>query len=60
MTDTDYTSDIICPYCGKKFNDSWQFNDFDGCEILCNDCDNDFILNVDVEVTYCTEKRKSK
>ena len=54
--DTDYTDEITCPYCGLKFGDSSEYNDDDGEEIVCADCNNKFILNVDFEINYSTTK----
>lgn len=61
--DTDYTRDITCPYCGYENNDSWEVfgpNDGDGdvTETSCGRCDKEFTVQLNVRVTYSTEKKK--
>lgn len=51
----EYRDEIICPYCGYKFHDSWEYNDDDG-KIYCIDCDKEFILRVNISVDYSTFK----
>lgn len=58
--DTQYTHEITCPHCGNVFGDSWEHNDDDGLTIICGDCENYFVLCVDVSVTYCTMKPKKE
>jgi len=59
--DCDYTSDIICPYCGYKFRDSWEvdFGSMEGVvEEICDKCENTFTVGRNVEVTYSSSKIK--
>jgi len=49
----EYTNEIVCPYCGAEFSDSWEFGDDDFPEC---DCGKKFISRRDIEVTYITEK----
>ena len=54
----NYEKEIICPYCGYKFQDSWEFNDEDGKEqeVDCPECDKEFTMWTEVEITYSTRK----
>lgn len=51
----DRTNEIVCPYCGYEFSDSWEHNDYDSAE--CGECGEEFILYVETSVTYSTEKK---
>ncbi len=53
--DHDYTSEIVCPYCGHTFSDSWEMHGDDG-ETECDECNKVFMWRRDVSVTYVTEK----
>lgn len=43
---------VICPYCGHKHSDSWEFCTEDGTEINCSECDKEFRCWATVSVTY--------
>lgn len=51
--DHEYTDDIVCPYCGAEFLDSWEYKDDDFP--VC-DCGKRFISRRDISVSYTTEK----
>ena len=51
--DTDYTDEVVCPYCGYEHQDSYEYEDG---EIDCQRCDNKFNLTKEVSVSYTTEK----
>jgi hypothetical protein len=51
--DHEYTDEIVCPYCGAEFRDSWGYGDHDFPEC---DCGKKFISKRDIDVTYITEK----
>lgn len=55
-----FTDDIICPYCGYRFEDSWEFNNGDECvdDVVCHSCEKTFDLVVDYSVTYSTYKKE--
>lgn len=55
-----YEDEIICPYCKHKFTDSWEFNGEDGRIIQCEDCEKQFLLGVDFDVTYSATKIKER
>lgn len=58
--DTEYTDDVICPYCGHKHEsdseDSSFYTDGDH-EFTCHHCSNEFSLTTNVTYTYSTEKK---
>jgi len=53
--ETQNTGLITCPYCGYKFQDSWEFSDGGG-EMECSDCGQLFFYEPIVDVTYSTSK----
>ena len=57
--DHDYTDEVICPYCGYEFSDSWEFNDNqDEQHVECEECSKEFFLYVNISVDYTTRKKK--
>lgn len=58
--DHRYTKEIVCPYCGYEFRDSWELAGDDGDEQQtdCDECGKDFLYYADIDVTYCTRKIK--
>lgn len=50
-----FTDEIVCPYCGCIFNDSWEFEDDDGI-ILCEECGKEFNYTREINITYNTSK----
>lgn len=53
--DCEYTDEIVCPYCGEEFTDSWEFEpDMD--TIDCYECGMEFKYERNVSVTYSTSK----
>lgn len=56
--DHEYTDEIVCPWCGYKFEDSWEFScdDEDLGLIDCYECDKQFYASRNIRVTYSTEK----
>ena len=57
MEDIDYefTDEIVCPYCGYKFNDSWEMGT-DDIDQDCPECGKHFSWSTDVTVKYISEK----
>lgn len=53
--DHEYTDEIVCPYCGCEFGDSWDI-DGDSGELECYECEKEFEYHRHIEVTYCTYK----
>lgn len=58
--DTEHTDEIICPYCGNKISDSWEYNNNEEGEIHCDECENDFYYSVHISASYSTERLKCK
>ncbi len=55
--DHSYTREVVCPYCGYEFSDSWEFDSRNNCGVEdCGECGKEFSWVRDVEVTYTTEK----
>lgn len=47
---------INCPYCGKMTKPKENYISWDDEIIICSECNNQFILNTDVEITYYTKR----
>ena len=57
--DHDHTDEVICPYCGYEFSDSWEFNGTqDEQHVECDECGKEFFLYVIITVNYTTKKKK--
>ena len=52
------TKEIICPYCGYEFSDSWDYSsDLEDIGLIdCENCDKSFYANRIVTIDYSTEK----
>lgn len=51
--DTDYTSEVTCPYCGYEESDSWEISEG---ERECGDCGHSYEVERIVTVEYSTSK----
>ncbi len=51
---TDYESEIICPWCGQAQSDSWEASDED--DHICDNCEHEYSHVRCVDVTYSTQK----
>lgn len=60
MTETDYTQFPTCPYCGIEEQDYWECTNmkFDGDEETreCIECDKEYRVYINLEVTFCSRK----
>ena len=59
--DHSYTDEIVCPNCGYKFGDSYEyFGSTAECadNIYCDECDNEFDAVRNISVTYTTYKKE--
>lgn len=56
--DHEYTQEIVCPFCGCEFIDSWDVeSDKEDIGLIeCGECEKDFYATRHIEVTYSTEK----
>lgn len=56
--DCSYTDEVVCPYCGYKFCDSWDFAFYgDMADITCNSCEKTFEAYRTVDVSYTSYKK---
>jgi hypothetical protein len=53
--ETEYTDNIVCPYCGYEDTDSWEHDD-DSSEATCSDCGKDFRIEIHRSTTYSSFK----
>ncbi|ADG70092.1 hypothetical protein Plim_4285 (plasmid) [Planctopirus limnophila DSM 3776] len=51
--DTDFTDEIVCPWCGYEHRDKWEYQEG---EQFCGDCGRKFFLGIHTKVTYSTER----
>lgn len=51
--ETSCTDQIICPWCGNNFRDSWEMDDG---EWDCDECGKKFRVDHDVSITYSTSR----
>lgn len=53
--DHEYTGEIVCPYCGYEFSDSWEISGNDG-SLVCEECGKKFRYERHVSIMYSTSK----
>lgn len=56
--DHEYTNEIVCPWCGCEFSDSWELGNGGECTELeeCPDCEKEFYASRIITVEYSTQK----
>ena len=58
---TEFTDNPICPHCGYKMKDAWEFDFGPGLEgdvtTQCDDCGKEIWITRHCSVSYSTEKR---
>ena len=56
--DHEYADEIVCPYCGYEWIDSWEEGMHSGAEdiglLQCPECEKTFVASRCIEVTYTT------
>lgn len=54
------TDEIVCPFCGYTYSDSWEFGDEheDIGLMSCEQCGKDFYATRHTSITYYTEKAR--
>lgn len=61
MKDTEYTQNVICPYCGYEDRDSWEIDfgeSLEGeTEIFCGNCGKEFTASRTATIYYHSFKR---
>ena len=55
--DSDWTNDLICPYCGHKIHDDGDLEE-EGTE-LCSNCEQEFTYQVHYLVRYSSQKKQN-
>lgn len=52
----EYTEEVVCPYCGHEFTDSWELSGEDGQEgeTDCGQCERLFLYYRNISVSYST------
>ncbi len=60
--DCKYEEDLICPYCGHKHSDSFEFygEDETEMEMECHDCGKEFIYHTNIEYSLSSYKKDVK
>lgn len=59
--DHQYTKDVICPYCGENMGDDDWHGSRDKKVICWNeDCEKEFILRIEYDYDYITEKTEEE
>lgn len=52
----DFTDEIICPYCGYQFQDSYEHGEYSDNILECGDCEKNFSFEKNISVSYSTSK----
>jgi hypothetical protein len=48
-----FNQEIICPYCGREFTDSWESApDEDDNDVYCGSCGREFYVNKSIIISY--------
>jgi hypothetical protein len=60
--DCSYTDEVVCPYCGFEFGDSYELFEFNFRDYIegleCDECKKEFNVERCVEVTFNSYKKK--
>lgn len=58
--DHQYTNEIVCPFCGHEFGDSWEIDgDSEDLGLIdCEECYKEFYAVRNIRVDYSTEKAR--
>lgn len=54
--DHENTKEIVCPYCGHEFEDSWEYDEAGSGEAECDSCEKTFTYEVHIRTKYSTRK----
>lgn len=55
------TEEIMCPYCGRRFEDSYEYGGIDECfEVECADCGRDFDVTRTVIISYDSRPKEKE
>jgi len=53
--DTEYTNELLCPYCQHPFAGAWELP-YDNGEVECGECEKDFRYTRHIVIKYSTFK----
>lgn len=53
--ETEFMDEIVCPFCGYIFSDSWEY-DYRDDWVDCPECKKRVELEIETSVTYTTSK----
>ncbi len=59
MSDIEYkdTDEVVCPYCGYEFGDSWELDiNYNSVRLDCNECNREFECSAENTRTYSSAK----
>ena len=57
--DHEYTNEIVCPWCGYEFSDSWEWSDYEE-DVECHKCGKLFYYERILTVEYKTTRERCK
>lgn len=55
MIDHELTDELVCPYCGYEFSDSWECGE-DSDDYQCEKCSKRFVYTSDTTRTFTSSK----
>lgn len=58
--DCDGTLEIVCPWCGYEYGDSWEFGNNESGIDDCQGCEKPFSWSRNISIDYSTEKIEMK
>lgn len=60
--DHSYTDEIVCPHCGYKFIDSFEYFGNSECadNIYCDECEKEFDAVRNISVSFSTYKKPNQ
>lgn len=62
--DCSFTRDVVCPYCGYEFKDSYELFEFynshgeDNVDVECDECGKEFNAYRHITIDYSSHKKK--
>ena len=61
MSSTEYTKEVVCPWCGHIHSDSWDFfpRYEETASAECGECDKPIRIVRHVSITYSTHQREA-
>lgn len=55
--DHEYTDEIVCPFCGNEFSDSFEYGEGEDIGLIeCGECEKEFYATRNISVSYSTKK----